>query len=282
MSSPVYVRRRRGDTYSLPISFAFGTGPIADCRTLVNVRDGISRTRTIKSNRRIALPSSGQLFSASLGDGIHLYTGTPGRQTSSAHRQWNQIESSTAAVVTSIALYNPSRSTTAPWLVLTPLTQPQTMLLLFLLPTLALAAPSSRRWLPGYDNSRTGPSNADCSRTEYHLDVSSMNTIFRNVDSNANATVLTSLFQTFTSSLTSTNFTDAYESAGKQQVNGTYAISGTICYPKGGKVEGAIQLLVHGIGFDSSYWDFALGGGDEYSYVSAAAEAGYTTFRFDR
>lgn len=31
-----------------------------------------------------------------------------------------------------------------------------------------------------------------------------------------------------------------------------------------------------------SYWDFAVNGTDEYSYVSAAAAAGYTTFRYDR
>lgn len=142
----------------------------------------------------------------------------------------------------------------------------------------------AKRWLPGYDTSRVGPANADCTRSEYQISVSSMNTVFQGVDSYANETVLTSLFQLYTSSLpSSTNFTDAYEQAGKQQVNGTYAISGTICYPKGGnKVDGAIQLLVHGIGFDASYWDFALDGGDEYSYVAAAADAGYTSFRFDR
>lgn len=35
------------------------------------------------------------------------------------------------------------------------------------------------------------------------------------------------------------------------------------------------------IGFDSSYWDFAATGQD-YSYVSAAAKAGHSTFRYDR
>lgn len=31
-----------------------------------------------------------------------------------------------------------------------------------------------------------------------------------------------------------------------------------------------------------SYWDFAVNGMDQNSYVAAAAEAGYTTFRYDR
>lgn len=31
-----------------------------------------------------------------------------------------------------------------------------------------------------------------------------------------------------------------------------------------------------------SYWDFAVNGTDEYSYVAAASEAGYITFRYDR
>lgn len=32
----------------------------------------------------------------------------------------------------------------------------------------------------------------------------------------------------------------------------------------------------------NSYWDFAVNGTDEYSYVAAASEAGYITFRYDR
>ena len=34
-------------------------------------------------------------------------------------------------------------------------------------------------------------------------------------------------------------------------------------------------------GFDS-YWDFSPDGGDEYSYVAAAANAGHATFRYDQ
>ncbi len=31
-----------------------------------------------------------------------------------------------------------------------------------------------------------------------------------------------------------------------------------------------------------SYWDFTVGGSEDYSYVRAAANAGYSTFRYDR
>lgn len=39
-----------------------------------------------------------------------------------------------------------------------------------------------------------------------------------------------------------------------------------------------VQFLIHGVGFGLSYWDVAA----NYSYVDAAALAGYTTFSYDR
>ncbi|EPQ54837.1 hypothetical protein GLOTRDRAFT_43185 [Gloeophyllum trabeum ATCC 11539] len=80
------------------------------------------------------------------------------------------------------------------------------------------------------------------------------------------------------------NFTQEYEKPDKQQLSRTYSISGTLCTPKDVQLKDVdnIQYLIHGIGFDSSYWDFAVPGTDEYSYVSAAAAAGYSTFRYDR
>ena len=38
----------------------------------------------------------------------------------------------------------------------------------------------------GYDTSRIGPSNANCQRQTYQLDITSNNIQFQNVDSNAN------------------------------------------------------------------------------------------------
>ncbi|EGN93867.1 hypothetical protein SERLA73DRAFT_188982 [Serpula lacrymans var. lacrymans S7.3] len=38
---------------------------------------------------------------------------------------------------------------------------------------------------------------------------------------------------------------------------------------------------MHGVSFDSRYWDFSVDN-DQYSYVSASADAGIATFRYDR
>lgn len=68
---------------------------------------------------------------------------------------------------------------------------------------------------------------------------------------------------------------------GRQQVNGTFNINSRLCYPIGinsfNKLN-TIQFLIHGIGFDKSYWDIAPG----YSYIDTAAAAGYATFSYDR
>lgn len=117
-------------------------------------------------------------------------------------------------------------------------------------------------------------------------------------------TYFTSLLSKFVAQLPATmgNFTETFTEAAMKNVTGTYSISGTYCTPTSGDPgNGNIQLLVHGldhrtrvaglyadityslyrIGFDSSYWDFAATDQD-YSYVSAAAKAGHSTFRYDR
>jgi len=134
---------------------------------------------------------------------------------------------------------------------------------------------------------RVGPSNANCRRETYEITVTSENTVFQNVNPDANQTVQTLQLSEFVAGLTSmtSNFTDTYTEPQKRNVTGTYSISGTLCTPKSGDPgNGKIQLLVHGIGFDSSYWDFASSekGEDYYSYVAAAADAGHSTFRYDR
>jgi len=58
---------------------------------------------------------------------------------------------------------------------------------------------------------------------------------------------------------------------------------GQVCYPTTGNdaVNGAVQVLVSGTAYGRSYWDFPYQP-DTYSYVRAAARAGFTTFNFDR
>ena len=68
-------------------------------------------------------------------------------------------------------------------------------------------------------------------------------------------TVQTLQLSEFVAGFTSmtSNFTDTYTESQKRNVTGTYSISGTLCTPKSGDPgNGKIQLLVHGIGFDSS------------------------------
>lgn len=64
-------------------------------------------------------------------------------------------------------------------------------------------------------------------------------------------------------------------------IQNTFNIDATLCLPanatKAQKVK-TVQVLNHGIGFDKSYWDIAPG----YSYVDAAAAAGYATLAYNR
>lgn len=55
---------------------------------------------------------------------------------------------------------------------------------------------------------------------------------------------------------------------------------GQLCY-RGDREPTTVQLLVHGATYNHLYWDFPYGSG-YYSYVDAAAAAGYATFDVDR
>ncbi|RDW63702.1 hypothetical protein BP6252_11247 [Coleophoma cylindrospora] len=68
---------------------------------------------------------------------------------------------------------------------------------------------------------------------------------------------------------------------GKQNVSGTWKINAKLCFPAStnGTNSTTVQILTHGVGFEKSYWDFYS---SKYSYVEAAALAGYTTFSYDR
>ena len=102
-----------------------------------------------------------------------------------------------------------------------------------------------------------GLDNAKCEQSFYNLLVNSTNTKFINIDQNPqNQSYITSLIIQYSTS--QTNFTEKYTD-GTFQFTGTFNISGTLCTPiRGAQLNGAIQILVHGIGFDSSYWDFSV------------------------
>ncbi|KAF2788505.1 alpha/beta-hydrolase [Melanomma pulvis-pyrius CBS 109.77] len=68
---------------------------------------------------------------------------------------------------------------------------------------------------------------------------------------------------------------------GPTHVTGTFQLYAELCVPAdpvaARKVQ-TLQFLNHGGTLDHTYWDFAPG----YSYVDAAAAAGYATFNYDR
>ncbi|KIX92260.1 uncharacterized protein Z520_12006 [Fonsecaea multimorphosa CBS 102226] len=67
---------------------------------------------------------------------------------------------------------------------------------------------------------------------------------------------------------------------GPKQISGTWGIYSELCFPieSNGVPNTTVQFLVHGGGYDRSYWNFAPG----YSYVDYVAQQGYTTFLYDR
>ena len=94
----------------------------------------------------------------------------------------------------------------------------------------------------------------------------------------ANQTVVTEIFQ----ELFQTNSTIAITTfGGKSVIQGTYEIETTLCFPineTNAEEVQTVQVLTYGIGLDKSYWDIAPG----YSYVDAAATAGYATLAYNR
>ena len=70
-------------------------------------------------------------------------------------------------------------------------------------------------------------------------------------------------------------------SGGSISVFGTFQIYIELCLPNNVSVASRVntlQVLSHGGTLDHTYWDFARG----YSYVDAAAAAGYATVSYDR
>lgn len=102
-----------------------------------------------------------------------------------------------------------------------------------------------------------GLNNIKCQQSFYQIPVNSTNTKFVGLDqSPQNQSYITSLLLQYTTSRT--NFTEKYID-GTFPFSETFNISGTLCTPVlGAKANSAIQVLVHGIGFDSSYWDFSV------------------------
>ncbi|KAK3112263.1 hypothetical protein LTR53_011643 [Teratosphaeriaceae sp. CCFEE 6253] len=64
-------------------------------------------------------------------------------------------------------------------------------------------------------------------------------------------------------------------------ISDTYTLQAKLCTPDAVNDKRALQLLTHGLLVDSRYWAVEIDAA-EYSYVQAAAEAGYTVLSYDR
>lgn len=102
-----------------------------------------------------------------------------------------------------------------------------------------------------------GLNNAQCERTFHDVEANSTNIKFVGANqTNLTQPEITSLILQYSTS--SANFTEKYFD-GTFEFSGTFNISGVLCRPiEGAKEDGALQLLLHGIGFDLSYWDFEV------------------------
>ncbi|KAK3065339.1 hypothetical protein LTS18_014183 [Coniosporium uncinatum] len=89
----------------------------------------------------------------------------------------------------------------------------------------------------------------------------------------------------FVEFLQPTSGIQAAVNGGKTTVSGTYNINAKLCFPASVSSTSSIStvhFLIHGINFDQLYWDIPSSNGVSYSYLDAAASAGYATFSFDR
>lgn len=142
----------------------------------------------------------------------------------------------------------------------------------------AIPADTQAPSISGFTNATVHPSRgglAICVSGYVPVKASSSENIKFNFDIPANQSQVTETWLDFTTS--GSTFAEQIM-GGKQSVSGTYDIYATLCVPANDTAPGSVQLLTHGVGFDSSYWDFAPG----YSYVDVATIFGYASFFYDR
>jgi hypothetical protein len=108
-----------------------------------------------------------------------------------------------------------------------------------------------------------------------------------------NATVLVPGFPEFQNSYQATYFANLaiQRDAPTPELNFStltknFSIVGSVCSPvRPNANTSVLHIATHGLGFNRSYWDFYLPSAphdNQYSYVSAATDAGYTVLTYDR
>ncbi|KAL8722518.1 MAG: hypothetical protein Q9225_001034, partial [Loekoesia sp. 1 TL-2023] len=144
----------------------------------------------------------------------------------------------------------------------------------------AAVLPSNASLMQGFQGAKLGQSagkQAVCVNGVLSVPASATNTILTlsSPTTQYNATeIFQELFQAGSTSLQRAQ-------GGTRTVQGIFSINGNLCVPADPAKRSAVktlEILTHGVGLEKSYWDIAPG----YSYVDAAAAAGYATFAYDR
>lgn len=68
---------------------------------------------------------------------------------------------------------------------------------------------------------------------------------------------------------------------GTQTVGGTFSINGIFCRPNIARHDAVLEILVHGITYNKTYWS-GLGFGDYYNWQSFSSSRGYYSLAIDR
>ena len=119
------------------------------------------------------------------------------------------------------------------------------------------------------------PSRNNCSPVTFKVSATAENLVFTNPPDPNNATQIITFFQQ--------GLTLGIPTNGTKTVSSDFVINGVYCRPTAnkGKHPRALQLLVHGVSYNSSYWS-GLGFGEKYNWHSYANDQGYHTLAIDR
>lgn len=147
-------------------------------------------------------------------------------------------------------------------------------MILWLSTTVCVATIQSH--MKGARSSLSAGGSAKCISGKLDVPVSTTNVEIL-LDEPANQTVVTEIFQEL---LQSNSTIVASKTGGPTPIKAIFAIDVTLCTPPNATSLSplTLQVLTHGTGSDKSYWDIAPG----YSYVDAAAKAGYATLAYNR
>lgn len=127
-----------------------------------------------------------------------------------------------------------------------------------------------------------GLNNVQCQPVVLETSVTSKNLKFVDVEDNYHDQAYISQ-QILEYTTDPTNWTSNHlpSSTDLTPFNASYKIAGSYCVPlQKTEEEKSLLVAIHGVGFDSTYWDFSYK--PEYSFVRQAASYGYSSFIFDR